>query len=160
LGNKRLGQMVGLNVPVTPVRGQIIVTERINPVLHMPTLMIRQTSEGTIMIGESREEAGFDDATTPEVIRTLSDRAVKTFPFLRNLRVVRTWGALRVMAPDGLPIYEQSKQFPGAFVCTCHSGVTLAASHALYFSQYVADGQLPKFLDRFNTSRFDVLAAA
>ena len=160
LGNKALGALVGLNVPVRPVRGQIIVTERVAPVLPMPTLMIRQTVEGTIMIGESREEAGFDDTTSPEIIRTLSARAVKTFPFLRNVRIVRTWGALRVMAPDGLPIYEQSREFPGAFVCTCHSGVTLAAAHALHYAQYVIDGALPPELARFNTNRFDVRAAA
>lgn len=160
LGNRALGAMVGLNVPVQPVRGQIIVTERVQPVLPMPTLMIRQTLEGTIMIGESREEAGFDDATTPEIVRTLAERAVKTFPFLRNVRIVRTWGALRVMAPDGLPIYEQSREFPGAFVCTCHSGVTLAAAHALHYAQYVIDGALPAELARFSTDRFDVRAAA
>lgn len=160
LGNKALGAMVGLNVPVRPVRGQIIVTERVAPVLSMPTLMIRQTVEGTIMIGESREEAGFDDATSPEIIRTLSERAVKTFPFLHNVRIVRTWGALRVMATDGLPIYDQSHEFPGAFVCTCHSGVTLAAAHAINYAQYVIDGALPPELARFSTNRFDVRAAA
>jgi glycine/D-amino acid oxidase-like deaminating enzyme len=160
LGNKALAVMVGLNVPVQPVRGQIIVTERVQPVLPMPTLMIRQTLEGTIMIGESREEAGFDDATSPEIVHTLAERAIRTFPFLRTVRIVRTWGALRVMAPDGLPIYEQSREFPGAFVCTCHSGVTLAAAHALHYAQYVIEGALPAELARFSTERFDVRAAA
>lgn len=160
LGNKALAAMVGLNVPVQPVRGQIIVTERVQPVLPMPTLMIRQTLEGTIMIGESREEAGFDDATSPEIVHTLANRAIRTFPFLRTVRIVRTWGALRVMAPDGLPIYEQSREFPGAFVCTCHSGVTLAAAHALHYAQYVIEGTLPAELARFATGRFDVRAAA
>lgn len=160
LGNKDLGAKVGLTVPVRPSRGQIIITERVAPVLPMPTLMIRQTVEGTIMIGESREDAGFDDVTTPEIVHTLAERAVKTFPFLRNVRIVRTWGALRVMAPDGLPIYEQSREFPGAFVCTCHSGVTLAAAHALHYAQYVIDGALPPDLARFSTARFDVRAAA
>ena len=160
LGNQALGAMVGLNVPVRPVRGQIIVTERMQPVLNMPTLMIRQTVEGTIMIGESREESGFDDSTSPEVVHTLAQRAVKTFPFLRHARIVRSWGALRVMSPDGLPVYEQSAQFPGAFVCTCHSGVTLAAAHARHYARFVAEGALPPELARFSTRRFYVQAAA
>jgi len=160
LGNQALGALLGMNVAVRPVRGQIIVTERMQPVLPMPTLMIRQTVEGTIMIGESREESGFDDTTSPEIVRTLAQRAVKTFPFLRHARIVRSWGALRVMSPDGLPIYEQSAQFPGAFVCTCHSGVTLAAAHARHYARYVADGALPPELARFSTGRFDVQAAA
>ena len=160
LGNQALGAMIGLNVPVRPLRGQIIVTELVQPVLPMPTLMVRQTVEGSIMIGESREEANFDDTTSPEIVHTLAQRAVRTFPFLRNVPIVRTWGALRVMAPDGLPIYEQSREFPGAFVCTCHSGVTLAAAHALHYAQYVIDGALPPELARFSTKRFDVRAAA
>ena len=48
----------------------------------------------------------------------------------RDARVVRAWAALRVMSPDGFPIYAQSRAHPGAFVATCHSGVTLAAAHA------------------------------
>jgi glycine/D-amino acid oxidase-like deaminating enzyme len=160
LGNKALGEMVGLDVPVRPVRGQIIVTERMQPFLPMPTLMIRQTVEGTIMIGESREEAGFDDTTSVEIAHTLAERAVKTFPVLRQAKIVRTWGALRVMSADGLPVYEQSAEFPGAFVCTCHSGVTLAAAHALHYAGYVLDGALPPELARFSTRRFHVRAAA
>ena len=160
LGNKALGEMVGLDVPVRPVRGQIIVTERLQPVLPMPTLMMRQTVEGTIMIGESREESGYDDATSPEIVHTLAQRAGRTLPFLKDVRIVRTWGALRVMAPDGLPIYEQSTRYPGAFVCTCHSGVTLAAVHARFYAKYVMDGAIPSELARFSTQRFDVRTAA
>ena len=160
LGNKALGEMVGLNVPVRPVRGQIIVTERVQPFLPMPTLMIRQTVEGTVMIGESREEVGFEDTTSVEIVHTLAERAVRTFPALRDAKIVRTWGALRVMSADGLPVYEQSTDFPGAFVCTCHSGVTLAAAHALHYAQFVLEGVLPPELARFSTRRFDVRAAA
>jgi glycine/D-amino acid oxidase-like deaminating enzyme len=160
LGNKALAQEIGLNVPVRPVRGQIIVTERMRPFLPMPTVMIRQTVEGTIMIGESREEAGFDDTTSVEIVHTLAERAVKTFPILRQAKIIRTWGALRVMSADGLPVYDQSTAFPGAFVCTCHSGVTLAAAHALHYAQYVIDGALPADLARFSIQRFDVRAAA
>ena len=106
LGNRELGAQIGLNVPVQPVRGQIIVTERVKPLLPLPTLKMRQTVEGTFMIGESREEGGFDDATRSAVITQIADRAVRSFPFLRNVRAVRTWAALRVMSPDGLPIYD------------------------------------------------------
>ena len=160
LGNKDLGALVGLNVPVQPVRGQILVTERVQPVLSMLTSWVRQMAEGGLLIGESREEAGFNDATTPDVQQFLAARAIKMFPFLRDVRIVRHWSALRVMAPDGLPIYEQSKEYSGAFVATCHSGVTLAAAHAMRYAKYVADGVLSAELARFTNKRFDVQAAA
>ncbi|MDB5809557.1 MAG: FAD-dependent oxidoreductase [Betaproteobacteria bacterium] len=154
LGNNDLGALVGLNVPVQPVRGQIFVTERVKPVLSMLTIWIRQMAEGSLLIGESREEAGFNDVTTPDVQQFLAARAIKMFPFLRDVRIVRHWSALRVMAPDGLPIYEQSAEYPGAFVATCHSGVTLAAAHALRYAEFIAAGGLPKQLARFSSKRF------
>ncbi len=64
LGNARLAPMVGLSAPVRPLRGQIIVTERCAPFLHYPLSTLRQTNEGSVMIGDSQEEAGrrHDDA--------------------------------------------------------------------------------------------------
>jgi glycine/D-amino acid oxidase-like deaminating enzyme len=160
LGNKALGALVGLNVPVEPVKGQIFVTERVKPILSMLTIWVRQMAEGGLLIGESREDAGFNDATTPDVQQFLAARAIKMFPFLRDVRIVRHWGALRVMAPDGLPIYEQSADYPGAFVATCHSGVTLAAVHALRYAEFVANGSLAGEIARFSNKRFDVQNAA
>ena len=92
--------------------------------------------------------------------RDIAHRAVRTFPGLAALRVVRTWGALRVMIPDGLPIYDRSKAHPGAFVFTCHSGVTLAANHALGVSRWVIEGEIPGAMACFSTDRFGVSQAA
>ncbi|HEY8446455.1 MAG TPA: FAD-binding oxidoreductase [Thermomicrobiales bacterium] len=155
LGSAELAPQVGLHVPVHPVRGQVIVTERIPPLLRMPTLVLRQTDEGTIMIGESREEGRTDDESGMEVVQRLAARAVATFPLLERVRMVRTWAALRVMTPDGYPIYQQSETCPGAFAAACHSGVTLAGAHALRFARYVVQGTLPDELAVFHSRRFD-----
>ena len=64
------------------------------------------------------------------------------------------------MPPDGLPIYDESEQFPGAFTANCHSGVTLAAAHANAFAPMVAAGALDPMLTAFSAKRFDVPAAA
>jgi glycine/D-amino acid oxidase-like deaminating enzyme len=154
LGNAALAPQVGLRIPVFPVRGQIIVTERVPPLLRMPTLILRQTDEGSIMIGESREEGRSDDQSGMEVVHRLAARAVATFPVLAGVRMVRTWAALRVMSPDGYPIYEQSQSSPGAFAATCHSGVTLAAVHALRYAKHIAQGALPDDLEPFQSQRF------
>jgi glycine/D-amino acid oxidase-like deaminating enzyme len=74
------------------------------------------------------------------ILATLADRAVRTFPTLRDVRINRTWAALRVMSPDGFPIYDQSRAHPGAFLATCHSGVTLAAAHALELAPQILLG--------------------
>ena len=138
----------------------LAVAERTRQVLPLPIATIRQTVEGSIMLGDSQEDAGFDTSQRPAVMRTIARRAVLAFPWLRDLQIVRAWAALRVMPPDGLPIYDQSEQYPGAFTANCHSGVTLAGAHANLFAPMVAAGELDPALERFSARRFDVPAAA
>ncbi|WP_448203957.1 NAD(P)/FAD-dependent oxidoreductase [Azospirillum sp. sgz302134] len=156
----RLAPMVGLSAPVRPERGHIIVTEKTAPFLKFPVGFIRQTDEGGVMIGDSFEDAGFDTAVRNGVTSTIAERAMRIFPLLGKLNVVRTWAALRVLSPDGFPIYEQSASAPGAFVATCHSGVTLAANHALALAPHIAAGGLPEEFTVFSARRFDVPKAA
>ncbi|ESR27388.1 NAD(P)/FAD-dependent oxidoreductase [Lutibaculum baratangense] len=158
LGNRELGAQVGLDVPVRPLKGQILVTERTKPVLTMPTHVIRQTEEGTIMMGDSQEDAGFDTRSGTGVISAIAAHAVRTLPWLATVRVVRSWAALRVMTPDGYPLYEQSESHPGAFTVNCHSGVTLAGAHAQALAPMIALGALGEELSAFTSGRFDVRA--
>ena len=154
--NRELAPMVGLIAPMKPERGQIIVTERVQPFLAHPVVTIRQTNEGSVMIGDSKEEGTQDTDMTMGVNAAMADRAVRMFPKLGCLNVVRTWTAIRVMTEDGFPIYEQSRSFPGAFVACCHSGVTLAANHALTLAPMIARGELdPALLGAFTARRFN-----
>jgi hydrogen cyanide synthase HcnC len=158
LGNARLAPMVGLDAPVQPSKGQIIVTEKTAPFLHNPMVTVRQTDEGGVMIGDSQEDRGFDTVVGQPILSVMAERAVKMFPRLAGLNVVRTWSALRVMSPDGFPIYEQSESHPGAFVVTCHSGVTLAANHVLTLAPAILSGVLPDTVASFSARRFHVPA--
>jgi glycine/D-amino acid oxidase-like deaminating enzyme len=159
--NRELAPMVGLRAPMKPERGQIIVTERVQPFLRHPVVTIRQTDEGTVMIGDSKEEGSRDTDMTTGVNAQMASRAIRMFPKLGRLNVVRTWTAIRVMTEDGFPIYEQSESHPGAFVACCHSGVTLAANHALTLAPMIAAGALdPDLVGAFSARRFDVPAAA
>jgi len=160
LGNAKLAPLVGLEAPVRPQRGQIVVTRRTARFLDHPTTTIRQTDEGGVMLGDSVEEAGFDNAVTLGPISAIARRAVRIFPRLGALPIARSWAALRVMSPDGFPIYQQSATCPGAFLATCHSGVTLAAAHALHLAPAIAAGRLPPELAVFGAERFHVSAAA
>jgi hydrogen cyanide synthase HcnC len=156
IDNVRLAPMVGLAAPVRPQRGQIVVTEKVQPFLNYPMVTIRQTDEGGVMMGDSVEETGLDDTLNLGVSSAIAGRAVRMFPALARLNVVRSWAALRVMTPDGFPIYDQSSEYPGAFVATCHSGVTLAANHALVLPPLLAEGKLPGEFEIFSARRFDV----
>ena len=158
LGNKALAPLLGLEAPVEPNRGQVLVAERVEPFLQYPTSHVRQTREGTIQCGDSKEDVGFDEGTTTEVMAQIAKRAVTLFPKLAQAQLVRAWGALRIMTPDGYPVYEQSQQYPGAYVVTCHSGVTLAAAHAGPIANWIAgEGfNLDFSMEVFSAKRFSV----
>lgn len=160
LGSAALAEQVDLHVPLRPQRGQVLVTERIGPLLPLPASGLRQTREGTIMIGATQEEVGFDTSTTGTAAAQLSQKTIKLIPALSELTLVRQWAGLRVMTPDGHPIYAQSAAYPGAFVALCHSGVTLASVHATVIAEAVIAGELPPILAPFHHRRFHVSKAA
>lgn len=154
-GIPNLAAKVGLHCPTRPQRGQVLVTERLQPMLPMPMGSIRQTDEGSIMLGVSHEEVGFDDRNTGDVTGAIAARAARILPDLANVNIVRAWGALRIMPPDGCPIYDESETWPGVFMATNHSGVTLAGIHARHMPRWVLQGETPPGFHEFSAARFE-----
>jgi hydrogen cyanide synthase HcnC len=104
----RLAASVGLDLPVVPVRGQIVLTETLPPVLNAclssAACYLAQKAHGEVLIGSTTEHAGFDVAVTPEAIGSLCRGAVRAVPLLSRVKVKRTWAGLRPGTPDELPI--------------------------------------------------------
>lgn len=86
LGSRALAPMVGLDMPVSPLRGQILVTERLRHLLDHPTHIMRQTEEGSVMLGDSQEEVGFDTSTSTNVIGDIARRNLRVLPALAEAR--------------------------------------------------------------------------
>lgn len=156
IGTTALAAQVELDIPLTPQRGQILVTERLKRVLPLPASGLRQTREGSITIGFTEEDVGQDLGTTVEAAAVMSRRATRILPMLRHANLVRQWAGLRVLTPDGYPIYAQSQRYRGAFALACHSGITLAAFHAGELASAINAGDLPNTLAPFHPRRFDV----
>ena len=155
-GTGRLAQIVGMNIPVRPEKGEILVTERIRPCLPLPCNRIRQTTDGSFLIGASQEDAGFDIRTNTRVIKGMAERARTVFPVLGKLKIIRSWAALRVKTPDKMPVYEGSDSAPESFAIALHSGVTLASVHAIELPKWILNGHEPVGFHHFRSRRFDV----
>ena len=156
LVSKKLGQMVDIDVPVGPERGQILVTERTKKILPFPAGRIRQNFDGSFMLGNSNEDVGYNIETTSEVMKKIADRAIRVFPCLKNLQLIRSWAALRVLTPDRHPVYVESKTCPGAFAVTSHSGVSLASVHSSKLGEWILEGHHQAKFEVFHPRRFDV----
>ncbi|MDP6346447.1 MAG: FAD-binding oxidoreductase, partial [Alphaproteobacteria bacterium] len=160
LATPDLARQVAVEAPIHPVHGQLLITERAAPRLAIPTNIVRQTDEGGFQIGYSNDELGYVTGTRLGVLRDIAHNAVRALPYLAGLRILRTWGALRIMTPDGFPIYARSTEHPGAFVFACHSGVTLAAVHAMICPGWIDGDGIPEEQACFSPERFDVQTTA
>ena len=156
LGSALLGPTLGFSAPIRAQRGQVLITEKIPPLINRPSDVIRQVDEGGVQIGASSEEVGPDDAETLAVTAALAQDGIDLFPALAGVNLVRSWAALRIMSPDGLPVYQQSRQYPGAFFVTCHSGITLAANHARLLPKWLEGHADAPDIAVFGEDRFDV----
>jgi len=156
LGAATLGPGLGFRAPVRPQRGQVLITEKLPKTINRPSLIARQVDEGGIQIGATNEEVGHDDGVTQPGLSGLASEAIRAYPALARAQLIRSWGALRVLTPDGLPIYQESPEMPGAFLVTCHSGITLAAAHARLLPDWLEGTAAAPDLEVFSEDRFAV----
>jgi glycine/D-amino acid oxidase-like deaminating enzyme len=159
LATPTLTEPLGLSVPLRSERGQILVTERLAPILPYPGSGLRQSADGTIMIGATNENVA-DIGVTVSSATQLARRAMRVVPALGSARLVRQWAGMRVLPLDKTPIYAESLDYPGLFAVACHSGVTLAAAHAAMIAPAMANGHLPYQFAPFSNGRFNVQKCA
>lgn len=161
-GNSAVDFAESLELPLklVPQRGQLMVTERVAPVFPYASAGLRQHVTGTFQLGVTHEEEGRSVDVTSGGANYIAKRVLQFMPDLANLRVVRQWAGLRVLTPDGTPIFDRSRKYTGIHFVACHSGVTLAAFHAGEFSEWLADGARGDPYSDFSGSRFESGVAA
>lgn len=155
-GSMRLLKSLGETLHIYPSRGQIMVTERRPRSLTVPILCVRQTPDGTFLIGLSTEDTGLDTRTTVKAMKSQAANAIRLFPQLANFNWVRAWGAIRVMTPDGAPIYSRVAGHDNIFVLALHSAVSLAPMKISAIAPWILGKGEAKQLHHFTNGRFNV----
>lgn len=155
-GTARMLAPLGEKVHIYPQRGQLMVSERYKRVLNIPILCTRQTPDGTFLIGLSTEDTGLDDSVTVAAMKSQAANAIRLFPTLKKLNWVRSWGAIRVMTPDGAPIYSKLSNYPNITVLALHSAVSLAPLKVSKIAPWILGQQEPSLIKHFSNERFNV----
>jgi hypothetical protein len=145
--NMRLAPMVGLEAPMKPERGQIVVTERLRPFLNHPVVTLRQTDEGTVMIGDSKGRSTDPSGLTLGVRRHRGRARGAPVPAAAQ----RQRGADLERDPGDDPgtgsrSTTESESHPGAFVLCCHSGVHAVREPCADVAPMIARGALDRSL--------------
>jgi len=156
----QIGQMAGVDVPVTPVRGQIVCTETLpntlNACLSTSDCYLAQKHHGEIIIGSTTEHAGFDSATTAAAAGSLAAGAVRAVPQLAQVRVKRVWSGLRPGSPDELPILGPVDDVQGYLNACGHfrTGILNAPLTGLALAELAAGEPASTSIEPFLLSRF------
>lgn len=149
-----VGKMLGLNIPILPLRGQIIITEPLAPIIKHTLSELRQTSNGEVLIGYSKEEAGFDRSTTLDLIQATANLAIEIVPDLAKAKIVRTFSGLRVMPEDELPILGPVPGIENLFIAAMHSGITLSPLAGTLITELITEGETSIPIEQYSLTRF------
>lgn len=155
-GTKRFLNNLGEHLNIYPQKGQIMVTQRVPRVLKVPALSVRQTQDGTFLIGLSTEDTAMDNKVTADAMKNQAANAIRLFPELAKLNWVRAWAAIRVMTPDGAPIYSRVRNQENIFAVALHSAVSLAPLAASTVAPWILGKGKHPLLSNFTNGRFNV----
>lgn len=136
-----VARLLGGWLPVEPRRGFILVTSRMTQrIFHkvydadyvgavesdddalQTSTVVESTASGTVLIGSSRERVGFDASLEVSAISELATKAVRLFPFLADVSLMRTYCGFRPFIPDHLPVIGEDPTVPGLWYATGHEG--------------------------------------
>ena len=169
-----IGRMAGLEIPVEPRKGVILVSapsfkfcnQKVQEFGYMiskfsnheckrdPELekyevsfVIEPTDANNVLIGSSRNFAGYDISTEMEIIHVIAKRAIRFYPILKDLNCIRTYAGLRPFLADHLPLITQVDEVPGYYIATGHEGdgISMAPTTGRLISELIA-GEEP-YLD-------------
>lgn len=140
---------LGVDLPVRPRRGVVLVTTRMrHRIFHkvydadyvgavesndadlQTSSVVESTEAGTVLIGSSRQQIGFESGLQVEVLRELATKALRLFPFLATASIMRSYGGFRPFMPDHLPVIGADPRLPGLWHATGHEGAGIGLSLA------------------------------
>lgn len=184
-----VGRLVGLDIPIRPRRGQIAISEPVAPFVRYPMLSaqyivakhhpetlrdaadarvrlgvglaLTQGGRGEILIGATREFAGYDTRNTREGLRALLQNAARLLPGLGELHIIRFMAGLRPYTPDGLPLIGFVRDVPGLLLACGHEGdgIALSGVTGRLVKELIVDGRTYTDISALDPDRFRLRTA-
>ena len=126
----QVGRLAGIEVPVTPFRRHIFLTETFSLSRPVPMTVDFHTSfyfhpEGDgLLLGMSDpdEPASFDTSVAWDFLEHLIEHATWRLPALERSRIRTGWAGLYEMSPDHQGIVGEAPGRPGLWLCCGFSG--------------------------------------
>jgi glycine/D-amino acid oxidase-like deaminating enzyme len=157
--------LAGVELPILPlprlIRHKVYAAEYVADVASddaglESSAVVEGTRAGTVLVGASRERVGFRHEMPLAVIRRLAAQAVRLFPVLADVSLLRTYAGFRPYCPDHLPVVGADPRAPGLLHACGHegAGVGLAAATGHLLAQLLVDETPELDLGPFRPERF------
>lgn len=126
-GARKIGEMVGINIPVENFRHHIVVTEPlrefIKPMVIRGKLYFTQTDRGGIIGGIDMPEPPDQPLKARlDFLETFAKNATEVMPVLRNINILRQWSGYYVVTEDNHPILGPTEKLGGFYIAAGYSG--------------------------------------
>ena len=149
--------------PVRPVRGQLLHLAwrgtGLRRVIWGERCYLVPWPDGTLLVGATMEEVGFDERTTVAGVRGLLDAACALVPEAAAAGLLSARAGLRPGSPDAMPIVGPSRAMEGLVYATGHfrNGVLLAPVTAQLVADAMLSGRIDPALEAVGPQRFEGL---
>ena len=153
--SRALGQQLAFDIPVAPLRGQILALGPQSPAPFSHTLYTHGAylvprADGRIVAGATEEWAGFAITTDDAAIAGLRAEASALVPALADWPLQSAWAGLRPVSADGLPLLGRVPGWDNVHLATGHgrNGILLTPiTGALMADHLLHDAPLPAAFD-------------
>ena len=155
-----LGQLLQIELPVAPQRGQILSLQQPStPLQHIifgEALYLAPKRDNTIVVGATKEDVGFDSSITVSGVSWLLNSALQLVPALANCSINEIWTGLRPKTPDNLPILGKAPGWENVTIAVGHGsvGIMLSPITGKSVAELVVTGEVPEIIKPFSMERF------
>ena len=159
-----IAQMVKVKLPLTPLRKEIMATERLLPLFEAMVISFKdgiyfsQQREGQIVGGIPipEERAGYKTMPTFSFLVHMATTLTRYAPVLKHVNMLRHWTGFYDVTPDSRPILGESKDVKGFFQCNGFSGhgFMLSPMVSVLLANFIADQKTTMVLESLALDRF------
>jgi sarcosine oxidase subunit beta len=162
--SREVAAMLGVRLPITPLRKEILVTERMRRIFDAMVISFKdgvyfsQQSEGQILGGVPvpDEKPGYYTEPTFRFLVRMAKTLIRYAPVLHQVRVVRQWTGFYDMSPDARPILGEVPEVKGFLQCNGFSGhgFMLSPMVTRMLADYITEGETNDVLEDLSVKRF------
>jgi len=162
--SKDIAAMVNVSLPLTPMRKEIMATERLEPLFEAMVISFKdgiyfsQQNEGQIVGGLPipEERGGYKTMLTFSFLEHMARTLTRYAPVLKHVNMLRHWTGFYDLTPDARPILGEVKNVKGFIQCNGFSGhgFMLSPMVTKMLSEYITEGKNPEVLIDLNLERF------